>query len=130
MTLLEIVIVLAIIAIIMVVAVPNVGNILNNSKDQAAQMQARGILTTLTSYQMAAGHYPSESQGLKALVNKPTSAPIPKRWKQLEETVPVDPWQNEYIYKYDSSSAFPEIISKGQDGKLGTDDDISSKDNT
>jgi hypothetical protein len=41
--------------------------------------------------------------------------------------VPADPWGNAYTYTYPSAknTNLYELICKGADGKLGTDDDIS-----
>lgn len=129
MTLLEIVIVLGIIALIMAAGVASFGGIMGSANDQAAKMKAQSIRTALEAYKLAGGMYPTQSQGLKALVAKPSSAPVPKRWKQQMSSVPLDPWQNEYAYKFPGSKdrSTPEIISKGEDGQLGTDDDVSSQ---
>ena len=64
------------------------------------------------------------------MVDKPTTAPRPRRWTQIMDSVPKDPWNNEYIYKYPGSknSSRPELISLGKDGLEGTEDDMSSQD--
>ena len=71
-----------------------------------------------------------EQQGLKALVEKPTSTPLPRRWTQIMDKVPKDPWDNEYVYKYPGSKdrSRPELVSLGKDGLEGTEDDMSSQD--
>lgn len=81
-------------------------------------------------YKTNAGHYPSEQQGLKALVEKPTSTPRPRRWAQIMDNPPKDPWDNEYIYKYPGTQdrSRPEVICMGKDGLEGTEDDMSSQD--
>jgi general secretion pathway protein G len=65
---------------------------------------------------------PTTEQGLKALVQMPSSAPKPQRWKKLMESVPLDPWGNEYVYRnpgkfktdgYDLYSLGP----KGEEGE-------------
>lgn len=80
-------------------------------------------------YQVSAGVYPSTQQGLDALVNQPSTAPIPKRWNQIMKEIPNDPWGNPYGYKYPGSVSKSEyeIISMGPDGMEGTEDDISSQ---
>ncbi len=84
----------------------------------------------LQSYKTNAGRYPAEQQGLMALVEKPTTTPRPKRWTQIMNNVPKDPWDNEYLYKFPGTkdSSRPEIISMGKDGRVGTEDDMSSQD--
>ena len=130
MTLLEIVIVVAIIGIIIAAGIGTFGGVFNNANDQAARMKINGMTTLLESYRTAAGTYPSESQGLKALVTEPTSAPKPKRWRQQMTSLPLDPWGSEYVYKYPGTKdpKTYEILSIGEDKQLGTSDDISSQD--
>lgn len=77
---------------------------------------------------------PSQRQGLEALVAKPTTAPVPKNWRDggyLDSlSLPVDPWGNPYIYLAPGSHKEPfEILSYGADGAPGGDNeaaDISS----
>ena len=87
------------------------------------------FVAKIETYRMVAGTYPSEQQGLDALVEKPSSAPEPRRWKQQFKTLPKDPWGQEYEYKNPGTkdpSTF-EVLSKGEDMELGTDDDLSSQ---
>ena len=73
---------------------------------------------------------PPSSLRLKALVEKPSSTPVPKDWTKIAERVPTDPWQNEYGYKFPGSKdpSKYELISKGPDGIEGNEDDLSSQD--
>jgi general secretion pathway protein G len=54
---------------------------------------------------------------------------VPRRWEKVLDTVPVDPWGNEFRYRYPGSKdpSEPEILSLGPDGKENTADDISSQ---
>jgi len=81
-------------------------------------------------YKTANGIYPSTAQGLRALSEKPTSSPVPRRWSAIMTKVPLDPWDNAYMYRYPGkkNASEPEIISKGPDGQENTSDDISSQD--
>lgn len=128
-SLLEMVIVLGIIALILGAAISFSGGITGAARDQAAEAKMREFSAKLETYRMVAGTYPSQVQGLQALVEKPTSAPEPRRWKQQFKNLPKDPWGQDYLYYYPGktdSSGF-EIISKGEDMEEGTDDDISSQ---
>jgi general secretion pathway protein G len=86
------------------------------------------IMTKLEAYRVDAGTYPTEQQGLKALVERPTMAPEPKRWRQHFRKLPLDPWGNDFVYhnpgKIDRTTF--EILSKGADPEKD-DDDISSQ---
>ncbi len=129
-TLLEMVIVLGIIAMIMGGAIFTMQKISDSGAITVVDGDFSSINNGLQSYKTNAGHYPSEQQGLKALVEKPSSAPRPRRWTQIMDKVPRDPWDNEYIYKYPGSKdrSRPELISLGKDGLEGTEDDMSSQD--
>lgn len=70
--------------------------------------------------------YPTTTQGLQALLNKPTFPPIPKNYSStgyLERTLTSfpDPWGNPYQYTYQFLNGKHKvtIISFGADGKLG-----------
>ncbi|MEO5916882.1 MAG: type II secretion system protein GspG [Luteolibacter sp.] len=86
--------------------------------------------SALAMYRLNGRAYPSSEQGLKALVERPSTDPIPLRWVQLMPKIPNDPWGNPYTYRFPASSKLdePEIISNGPDGIRGTPDDMGSQD--
>lgn len=129
-TLLEMVIVLGIIALILGAAIKYSGGIGQVARYTAAEANIQELQTKLESYRVSAGRYPTEQQGLKALVERPTTAPEPGRWVKLMSSIRVDPWGNEFVYRYPGSRdpATFEIVCLGEDGELGTDDDLSSQD--
>lgn len=129
-TLLEMVIVLGIIAMILGGAIFAMKGISENAKIAQAEGDFKSIDTSLMSYKLLAGTYPTTQQGLKALVEKPTSTPVPRRWSQIFTKVPLDPWKNEYGYRFPGKkkAAEPEIFTKGPDGLENTADDLSSQD--
>lgn len=129
-TLLEMVIVLGIIAMIMGGAIFTMQRISDSGAITVVEGDFSSISNALQSYKTNARHYPSQQQGLQALVEKPGSTPRPKRWTQILDEVPKDPWGNEYLYKYPGSKdrSRPEIISKGKDGLEDTEDDLSNQD--
>lgn len=126
-TLLEIVIVLGIIAVLMGGSIALVGKIKDGAKLQRVGGDFNAIGSALMTYKINAGSYPTTAQGLKALVTKPAGA---RKWVQLSKAEPLDPWGNDYGYvfpgKKDKSEY--ELISKGPDGQLNTEDDLSSQD--
>jgi len=69
-------------------------------------------------------------QGLKALVERPTSDPLPREWAQALPEIPRDDWRKPYRYQFPGSKIpnEPEIISAGPDGIFGNEDDLSSQD--
>ncbi len=88
------------------------------------------IGSALRNYKINTGHYPSTEQGLKALVERPTTPPLPDNWVQTANKVPKDPWRNEYRYRGfpEGSPHHFELISNGADGIEGTKDDRSLSD--
>lgn len=100
------------------------------AKMQRVDADMHAISSSLKTYKLNAGHYPSTEQGLEALVERPEGPPHPQQWTKLADGVPRDPWNNRYHYR-----DFPEgdehgfeIISMGKDGQLGTEDDLSTLD--
>ena len=94
------------------------------------QSKITHINSALIAYRHRAGHYPSEAQGLEALVTMPTTDPKPRSWGAAFTSLPKDGWDREFVYKYpemlSNKGGVPKIISKGPDGVLGTPDDLSS----
>lgn len=128
-TLLEIVIVLGIIAVILGGSIAVVGKLTDGAKLQRVTSDFNVIKSAVNTYKLNAGTFPSTSQGLQALVTRPTSTPAPKNWTKLADSVFIDPWENPYLYAYPGKidpTTF-EIISKGPDGQQGTEDDLSSQ---
>ncbi|MDB9741723.1 type II secretion system major pseudopilin GspG [Akkermansiaceae bacterium] len=124
-SLIEMVVVMGIIAVLIGGVVGLMGNFGNSAKVQKAGTDINGIQTSLKIYQVNAKTYPSTAQGLDALVTKPTSSPKPKMWVQVFPELPLDPWQNPYIYENNSGKIT--LRSKGPDGQDKTEDDIKSE---
>lgn len=129
-TLLEMVIVLGIIGLILGAAIGLSGGFTGFGREVQTKSKLQRINSALTMYRHRAGHYPSESQGVNALVERPTSAPEPRSWEATFKSLPKDGWDQEFVYKYPGSKdrSYPEVISVGKDGEVGTDDDLSSQD--
>ena len=122
-TLFEIMLVLGIITVLVGSAIYMlVGNI-DVAKEQRVDSDIEAISMQLRTYEMLNYRMPTTEQGLKALVNQPSTEPRPRRWKQLMKTVPIDPWGNEYVYRNPGKggAAF-DIYSLGPDGKESDDD--------
>jgi general secretion pathway protein G len=69
---------------------------------EQARVQMRILANALEHYKQDNGFYPTTEQGLRALVRKPTTAPLPRYWPEggyLDTTeMPYDPWGVPYIY--------------------------------
>lgn len=128
-SLIEIMVVVVIIGILMGAVVTSISG--ESYKAQVNQVFAdfSAIGNALKRYELDNGRYPTEEQGLKALVEKPTSEPIPKRWKRggYIDKEALDPWGNQYVYFVENDRY--QLISLGGDGVnggAGKDADIDS----
>jgi general secretion pathway protein G len=129
-TLLEMVIVLGIIAMILGGAIFAMRGIGDAAKLRQVESDFKSFQSALAMYKLNAGSYPTTQQGLKALVEKPSSTPVPRRWVQVMSKIPTDPWDSAYNYKFPGKKRANEfeMVSKGPDGMENTADDLSSQD--
>jgi len=127
-TLFEIMLVLGIIAVLVGSAIYLlVGNI-DVARESRVEADIQSISTQLRVYEMQNLRPPTTAQGLKALVTRPGGDPPPRRWKQLLERVPLDPWGEEYVYHWPgkkNTKGF-DLFSKGPDRTEGGGDDIGN----
>lgn len=81
------------------------------------------LTTSLEMYQHLGGHFPSQEQGLMALIEKPIDAPKPRRWTQALDGPKslLDQWGNPIIYELQNGKT--KLTSLGPDG-LKSEDDI------
>lgn len=123
LTLIEIAVVVMILgALIAIVAVNiNPGELKDDTAALQLKKDAQELQMQLERYASKYGTYPSEEQGLKALIEKPTTGDnIP------EDYVPVirnksgieDPWGTPYILRFDEYGEIS-IISLGKDKREG-----------
>jgi len=133
-TLIEMLVVIAIIAILAGLVGLNLAQKPAEAKVAAAKMQIKTLQTAVQLYRTAQGVVPTQAQGLRALVEKPTIEPIPPAYPPEgyldSRRLPKDPWGRDYIYLAPgrNDETF-EILCYGSDGEPGgTGDaaDISS----
>ena len=102
-------------------------------EERIADIEAN-IAMALDVYDVDNGRYPTTDQGLKALLIKPESAPVPKNWKGpylKKKRMPRDPWGNDYIYLSPGTHGDFDLISYGADatgGGDGKNEDINNWD--
>ncbi len=128
-TLFEIMLVLGIISILVGSAIYLlVGNV-DAAREQRVDADIQAISTQLRTYELQNFTFPTTAQGLEALVKKPTSEPVPRRWRQLMESVPLDPWGTPYQYAYPGkrNPKGYDLYSLGAD-RVPSDDDLPRSD--
>ena len=127
-TFLEIMLVVTIIGIILGIAGPRIVGKAKKAKINACKASMSGIKTALLTYEMTVGDFPTTSQGIKALVVKPSDVDEAD-WDRQMDTVPTDPWRQVFVYRYPSEHGMDfDLSSKGPDRSEGTEDDINNWD--
>jgi general secretion pathway protein G len=118
-TLVEMLVVLVIIGLIMGLVGPRVLNYLSDARSKAARLQMEAFSSALDLYYLDTGRYPSGSEGLTALVKRPSNNEIWNGPYLKGGTLPADPWGNAYVYRSPAERAPYEIVSLGADGREG-----------
>lgn len=96
------------------------------SKHSQTKIDFLIISYCLNDYETDNGTFPTTEQGLKALLEKPTSSPIPKIWHPYTDKI-IDAWGHPYQYRYPSIHNMKfDLWSFGPDGKNETEDDIEN----
>lgn len=122
-TLIEIMIVIVILGILAWQVVPRIMGKPEEARRLKARMDIASLETTLKMYKLDNGLYPSTEQGLQALIEAPTIGQLPRKWREggyLEKgKIPMDPWENEFIYLSPGLHGDYDLISYGIDGQPG-----------
>jgi len=132
-TLIEIMVVVIILGILATYVVPKIMSRPDEARQVKAKLDIASLESALKLYRLDNGQYPTTEQGLQALVEAPSTEPLPKKWHRggyLDKgRVPMDPWGGEYVYLSPGVQGDFDIISYGADGVPGgedTDQDINS----
>ena len=117
-TLIEVMVVVVVIGLMGAIIVPRVFEKVQQAQDTAMKQDILQIEAALKFYRLDNFRYPSSSEGLNALVTKPSSA---KNWNgPYLDKVPVDPFQNPYRYAYPSTHGNDfDVFSYGADNQAG-----------
>jgi general secretion pathway protein G len=118
-TLIEMMVVVVIIGVLAALIVPNVLEKLDDAKVTAARTDISTIAQALKFYKIDNQRYPSQQQGLQALVAKPSVDPMPPNWKPYLEKLPADPWGRPYQYLNPGVKGEVDVMSFGADGQPG-----------
>lgn len=116
-TLIEVMVVVVILGILAAIIVPRIMSRPEQARMVKVKQDILSTMNALDLYKLDNGIYPSTDQGLKALVTKPSTPPLPNNWKSdgyLQE-VPVDPWGETYQYMNDDEKI--RLFSYGPKGK-------------
>lgn len=132
-TLIELLVVLVILSLLAGLILPRLMGRTEEAKRQTAELQIRIFENALSLYYSDNGFYPSTDQGLKALVESPSTDPVPKKWRgpYLEKAIlPLDPWDNQYIYLSPGIHLTDyDIMSYGKDKVMGGEGEFADVEN-
>lgn len=117
-TLLELLVVVAIIGLLVAYVGPRYVSQIGKSEAAAARAQIEALARALDTFRLDTGHYPSATQGLAALRERPAGE---TRWNgpYLQKDVPTDPWGKPYVYRMPGAKGDFDLISYGRDGAPG-----------
>lgn len=126
-TLIEVMVVVVILGILAALVVPKIMSRPEQARIVKAKQDILSIQNALDLYKLDNGIYPTSEQGLKALIHKPTTSPIPQGWHPggYLKQIPVDPWGAPYQYLNNNEQI--RIYSYGPKGK-GGDSEIDNND--
>ena len=112
-TLLEIMVVLVIIGVMAALVAPRFIERADEAKVEACKVQMKNIAQALKLYRLQHGKYPTSGEGLNVL------ASAGKGGKQYMDSIPKDPWGNDYVYLSPGVHGDFDILSRGADGQSG-----------
>ena len=128
-TLLELLVVLAIMGMLAAIIAPQVIKYLGTSKTQAARVQIQNDMAALELFRLDVGRYPTQQEGLAALVTAPPTA---QNWNGpylKKDSALTDPWGEGYNYRNPGQHGEVDVFTLGRDkapGGTGEDQDVGS----
>lgn len=124
-TLMEMMLVLLIIALIIGAVAVRFGSFETGAQITTTKGKISSLEAALLQYKTLNMFYPSQSQGLEALVTRPSGDPKPRVWNQWAKPEGIlDPWGRKMQYRYpgkNNTNGY-DIFSFGPDGTESQDD--------
>lgn len=127
-TLIEIMVVVVILSIMAAFVVPKIMDRPEQARLIKAQQDIRTLENALRLYKLDNLYYPSTDQGLQALIEKPDTEPLPRKWAKdgYIDRLADDPWGTPYLYLQPGVHGSFDIFSLGPDGQSDTEDDVGN----
>ena len=116
-TMIELLIVIVILGLLASLVAPKFFGKLNTAERGVAKAQMNAFETALDTYRLDMGSYPEKLEELRTS-NKPG-------WDgpYLPKDIPLDPWNNPYVYTVPGENGKPyKLMTYGADGKPGGSD--------
>ena len=123
-TLIELLLVMVIVVVLAGVVVTRFGNRTEQARNTRAKADISAISTAIDAFEVDCGRFPTNEEGLAALLAAPANV---QDWRGpyfKQSTIPVDPWNNQYVYRFPGqhNTSGYDLFSMGPDGREGNDD--------
>lgn len=120
-TLVEVMVVMVIIGLLTTFVVLNIAPARDTASVTKAQADIRIIEQALELYRLDMLDYPPQSAGLSALRIVPNGIINAERYRKggYVKSLPKDPWQRDYLYRYPGQYGTYDVFSYGADGEEG-----------
>jgi general secretion pathway protein G len=126
-TLIELIVVLVILALLAAVVVPNVTKHMAESRTKIARIQITELESALQMFAFDVGRYPSNAEGLQALVSNPGNLESWKGPYVKNGTLPLDPWEKPYIYQNPGTHGNEfDLYTLGPSGTEGSGNEVGN----
>ena len=115
-TLVELLVVLAILGLLVAITTPQVLKYLARAKVDTAHIEIKSLSTALDLFMIDMGRYPTQQEGLQALVANPGAL---DRWHGpylKTASLPLDPWGRAYQYRIPGQQEDHDLYTLGPDG--------------
>lgn len=122
-TLVELLVVMVILVLLASLIGPRVIGYLGSSRTKTAQLQIESFRSSLELFHLDVGRYPTSTEGLNVLVQRPPGLAGWNGPYLTKSTLPPDPWGRPYLYKAPGKNGPFDIYTFGRDGKQGGADE-------
>ncbi|MAD02161.1 MAG: type II secretion system protein GspG [Pseudoalteromonas sp.] len=117
-TLIELLITIVILGLLISIVAPQMFGKVDSSKRKTAYAQLQSFETAINTYRLDVGSFPTSLQELRESSQFGWDGPY------LPKSIPLDPWNNSYVYRVPGENGNPfYLASLGKDKAEGGEDD-------
>ena len=128
-TLIELLVVLAILGLVVALVTPQVLKYLGRAKTDAAHIQIENLGGALDLFKLDVSRYPTQQEGLQALVEQPPGLTSWNGPYLKQKKVPLDPWNRPFTYRIPGEHGEYDLYTLGADnapGGTGENQDVGN----